>query len=229
MFRHILFPVDFSEQSRAVAPFVLSLARQFGSRVTLLNVIPPPPPVYSDMGTPFPIDFHYAEAESGLTHRLGQLACAELPRVEIDCAVEIGDAALEIADYADRTRADLIAMPTHGYGVFRRMLLGSTAAKVFHDADVPVWTSPHAPEPFHRARPQPKMILALDQTRETAGALAEETGAKLEVVSERDATGPAIRRLVLDKLVDLLVIGRTTLKAQAYDIVREAPCPVLSV
>src|ERR1019366_8795140 len=159
MFRHILFPVDFSERSRAAAPFTLSIARLFRSRVTLLNVIPLPPRVYSDMGTPFPIDFHYAEAESGLTHRLGQLACAELPRVEIECAVEIGDAAIEIADYADRARADLIAMPTHGYGAFRRMLIGSTTAKVFHDIEIPVWTSPHAPDPSHRAHPQPKVIL----------------------------------------------------------------------
>jgi universal stress protein A len=239
MFRHILFPVDFSESSRAAAPFVLSIAHQFSARVTLLNVIPPPPPVYSDMGTPYPIDFHYAEAESGLAHRLGQLACAELPRVAIECAVEIGDVAFEIADYADRAHADLIAMSTHGFGIFRRMLLGSTAAKVFHDTEIPVWTSPHAPEPFHRARPKPRLILALCQTGnddhvfETARELADETGAQLEVLPGGDATGPAlgsiIRRIALEKQVDLLVIDRSTLKGQAYEVVREAPCPVLAI
>jgi nucleotide-binding universal stress UspA family protein len=38
-------------------------------------------------------------------------------------------------------------MPTRGYGVFRRLLLGSVTAKVLHDADCPVWTGVH-PETF---------------------------------------------------------------------------------
>ena len=38
---------------------------------------------------------------------------------------------------------DLIMMPTHGYGPFRRFLLGSVTAKILHDATCPVWTSTH--------------------------------------------------------------------------------------
>ena len=40
-------------------------------------------------------------------------------------------------------KCDLIVMPTHGYGPFRRFLLGSVTAKVLHDAICPVWTGPH--------------------------------------------------------------------------------------
>jgi nucleotide-binding universal stress UspA family protein len=34
-------------------------------------------------------------------------------------------------------------MPTHGVGMYRRLILGSTTAKVLHDADCPVWTGAH--------------------------------------------------------------------------------------
>ena len=37
----------------------------------------------------------------------------------------------------------VILMPTHGYGPFRRFILGSNTAKVLHDADCPVWTGVH--------------------------------------------------------------------------------------
>jgi len=34
-------------------------------------------------------------------------------------------------------------MPTHGYGRFRRFLIGSTTSKVLHDLDCPVLTGAH--------------------------------------------------------------------------------------
>src|SRR6266700_8075747 len=51
-----------------------------------------------------------------------------------------------IADYAAKEKVDLIMMPTHGYGPFRRFLLGSVTAKALHDVDCPVWTSAHVAE-----------------------------------------------------------------------------------
>ena len=37
-------------------------------------------------------------------------------------------------------------MPTHGYGVFRRFLLGSVTSKVLHDLGCPVLTGAHLTE-----------------------------------------------------------------------------------
>ena len=38
-FRHILFPVDFSDRCRVVQPLVIAMARQFQAKLTLLHVI----------------------------------------------------------------------------------------------------------------------------------------------------------------------------------------------
>jgi hypothetical protein len=48
-----------------------------------------------------------------------------------------------IVEFAHNNNITLIAMPTHGYGLFRRFLLGSVTAKVLHDADCPIWTGVH--------------------------------------------------------------------------------------
>jgi nucleotide-binding universal stress UspA family protein len=56
------------------------------------------------------------------------------------------DPASDIQSAANAWNADLIMIPSHGLGTFRRMMLGSVAAKVLHDAACPVWTSVHAVE-----------------------------------------------------------------------------------
>jgi nucleotide-binding universal stress UspA family protein len=197
----ILFPVDFSERSRAVAPFVLSMALRHKASVVLMNVIQPAPPMYGGISggisggidAVYPAEMiDYTENRGILLKHLNEFAAAELPTVEINCVVDIGDPAFTIVDYAhDAANAiDLIAMPTHGYGVFRRALLGSVTAKVLHDAKMPVWMSAHAPEPSHRAHPQPRhIVVAIDpdqrarETLEAAIAIAKETAATVDIVT----------------------------------------------
>ena len=284
--RRILFPVDFSERSRAVAPFVLSIALRHKAAVVLINVIQPPPPMYGGMNTVYPETFDYTENRETLLANLNEFGAAELPKVEVSCVVDIGDPASIVIDYAHANGVDLIAMPTHGYGAFRRALLGSVTAKVLHDAKIPVWTSAHAPEASHRAHPQPRHILAaIDPDKgarevlDAAVVIAKESGATLDIVtavaegviapgmadadlegllitgtqevlaklqSEAGTTagivveigGPAkvVRDVALKKRADLVVVGRGSvhgllgrLRANSYAIIREAPCPVLSL
>src|SRR5512137_1080109 len=53
-FHNILFPADFSEQSKAFRPFVRLVARQFKAKLTLLHVVPIPVGIYADMGAVVP-------------------------------------------------------------------------------------------------------------------------------------------------------------------------------
>lgn len=283
--QRILFPVDFSERSRAAAPFVLSLARRYEAKVVLLHVFEPPPSIYGGMGVVYPEVYDFDDIRGDLLPRLTEFAAAELSKVHASCTVELGNIAAVITEYAETNQIDLLAMPTHGYGPFRRALLGSVTAKVLHDARVPVWTSAHAPEPSHRAHPRPRFILAAvdlqpesQHTLEAALQLGDEAGAQVEVfyvapegeispqpaesrmadliaragrersakvtlheaeadvVVDGGSIAQFIRRAALRQRTDLIVIGRgcirgglSRLRANAYNIIREAPCPVLSV
>jgi nucleotide-binding universal stress UspA family protein len=80
-------------------------------------------------------------------------------------------------------------MPTHGYGPFRQLLLGSVTAKVLHDVHVPVWTTAHTGEAPDRAHVDVRKILcAVDaspasiQLMRWAGGLCKNLRATLRLV-----------------------------------------------
>ncbi len=143
----ILFPVDFSDQSRAAASFVKAMAARFHAEVVLLNVMELPEVWYGageGVGfiPPFDVDQLRDEAEEKLEGYL----TAEFAGVKIRRILAEGDAAKQIVCHAKSLKASVIMMPTHGYGPYRSLLLGSVTAKVLHDADCPVWTGVHTPE-----------------------------------------------------------------------------------
>lgn len=283
-FKSILVPIEFSQRDEAAAPFVLSMAQRYQARVVLLHALLRPPPVFAEMSGIYPEAYDLKGAMETIRVDLRKFSEAQFPKVDVECLVELGDPAAIISEYASNQQMDLIAMPTHGYGTFRRTLLGSVTAKVLHDSTVPLWTAAHAPEPSHRAHPKPRVIVcALDmkpesrKTLEAAFELAKDAGAKLELLTVPGETVPpeaathhlqdllgqvastgaadiqdlpmqepggasgrvaeAVRHLALLKRADLVVIGRGSIRntglgrlfATSYDIIRESPCPVLSV
>jgi nucleotide-binding universal stress UspA family protein len=278
----VLLPVDFSERSTGAASYARALAGRFGSELILLHVVAPPP---VDLGGADVSGFMSEELFSSMADR----AAAELEIFEKDhlqgCAVRRvnlqGEPAVRIMELANSERVDLIIMPTHGFGMFRRFVLGSNTAKVLHDADCAVWTGVHMESPRRTAPVRFDSILAgVDLGPQSAkalawaAALASEYGAKLTVFHATaccpDTGGPKIdmrksaeaelRRLQasmnveFDLLVgsgepalllcdaalrvkaDVTVIGRGSaagvygrLRTNAYAIIRQSPCPVVSV
>src|SRR5271165_1486358 len=73
---------------------------------------------------------------------LDSFLAAEFPPGATQRILLSGDAATQIAEVARTGKFDLIVMPTHS-GRFRRMLLGSTTAKVLNDAACTVLTTQH--------------------------------------------------------------------------------------
>ena len=147
--KHILFPVDFSERCSAAAGRVAGMAAHFHAKVTMLHVMHLVPGWYNELS---------AEAYASLINTeaitLGRQAALDeyLRHPEELCRARRvlleGDPAGVITDFAAREKIDLIMMPTHGYGPFRRLLLGSVTAKVLHDAGCPVWTDIHAEQSY---------------------------------------------------------------------------------
>jgi nucleotide-binding universal stress UspA family protein len=130
--KKILFPVDFSDRCRGAIGYVEAMAARFDAELILLHVVEPPPGAVGleDMRDPPPDAFD---------RFLGD----DLKMFRVERIVMRGEAGAEIVGFAHTRRVDLIMMPTKGIGPFRRLILGSTAAKVLHDADCPVWTGVH--------------------------------------------------------------------------------------
>jgi nucleotide-binding universal stress UspA family protein len=187
--RNILLPVDFSERSQGAVRYAEALRARFGCRIHLLHVLPPPHYEFGAMevGGAVLEELFRSRAEQAQKD-LDRFLDAELPVGTVDRVLLEGDPAAKIVEYAHDQGADLIVMPTHGYGTFRRFILGSVTAKVLHDADCPVWTGvhleAHSVDEIHFRH----VVAALDLGPQSERALmwasrfAAETGAKLTVV-----------------------------------------------
>jgi nucleotide-binding universal stress UspA family protein len=283
----ILLPVDFSDRSVGAARYAATIARHFHSRVTLLHVLQPPHYEFAalEVGGPMLSEL-FANRTAQVRKELDEFAAAEFAGVETETVLVEGDPARSIVDHAHRQQVDLIIIPTHGYGPFRRFILGSVTAKVLHDADCPVWTGVHlehtpavASIPFHSILcavdlgPQSSRVLAwaaqmarafgaqlsivhavpcataqahpsdtawresvLRQAREEIDRLPADHPPGTEVLVEGGDPPAVVRALAEKRHADLLVIGRGSaagvfgrLRTNAYAIIRESPCPVVSV
>jgi len=125
-----------------MASYVKRAATLLGAKVSLMYVFDPAShngfELYLIRGSEEIAEEHQTIGRD----RLNSFLQAEFPISEHPRIVVAGDAAIQIAEVA-KNGFDLIIMPTHA-GIFRRMLIGSTTAKVLNDADCPVVTSRHA-------------------------------------------------------------------------------------
>jgi len=169
--RKILFPVDFSERSNAAAPHVAAMAQHFNATVTLMHVMEVPPPWYADLAASqieMLVDIDELKRETKII--LDGYLREEFENLNVERLVWDGDPARVIADFARDQDIDLIMMPSRGYGLFRRLLLGSVTAKVLHDAACPVWTDVHAERPDPRSGPR-SVLCAVDLRPESVPSI----------------------------------------------------------
>jgi len=185
--KHILFPIDFSQRCCQAAPVVHALASRFGAKITLLSAIPPIWQLGIGDGAGIPVDME--ELRRDLETRLNGTFVREFKGLTVQRIAEVGDPSEVITRFAHAEGVDLIMMPTHGYGPFRTLLLGSVTAKVLHDAECPVWTATHMEEkPSLRNKSDGNVLCAVDSTPQSvplmqwAAEYAKFTGATLRLV-----------------------------------------------
>lgn len=286
MFSKILAPVAFSKRCEGAAQYAEALACHFHSELVLLHVVAPVPTYWCPdavVMSPEVTDEAIEQSKAELDRFLGD----GLKGINVARVVKEGDPAQQIVDYAHTGNFDLIVMPTHGYGPFRRFLLGSVTAKVLHDAGCPVWTGPHMEEaPAYPRISFRRILCAIDlgphsrTVLEWAARFAGEYGADLDIVHaiptstvsvggfyfdpewrthvvneahdrinylrqglaikgevlvETGEVAHSVRAAADESHADLVVIGRSQagvlgrLRANAYAIIREAPCPVAAI
>jgi nucleotide-binding universal stress UspA family protein len=273
--KKILFPVDFSERCVSAGRMAEVFTGRFQAELTLLHVLQPL--TYNDI----PVD-----SASVAEQRLSSFMVDELRHFDVRRVLLEGDPAAKTIEYAHANNFDLIMLPTHGYGSFRRMIVGSVTEQVLRGATCPVWTGVHMENvPRLEDISFRRVLCAVDlgpqscPTATWANKFSAECGAELAFVhalpeakdkspfedesNQNDIIREATEKvkgvqactradgrvfIVADEVAngvcniasreraDLLVIGRGVhdnvvgrLRANAYSIIRQSPCPVVSV
>lgn len=136
-FQHLLVPVDFSPANDEALRHAVRFATTFGSQITLLHVIEPPP--YPEWGYAHLTRRDEAlklEARKKLDTLVTDLHCQGC-RVN-PARITTGDADTQIARVADELHPDLIILATHGHSALTQMFLGGTTERVVRHAPGPV-------------------------------------------------------------------------------------------
>jgi nucleotide-binding universal stress UspA family protein len=135
MFRHLLVPLDGTPMAEAVLPVAASLARQTGSRITLLHVIEKKVPTQVH-GKP-----HLTSASEAEEY-LNRIAADGFPpgtpvTVHVHTR-EVPDVAHSVVDHADELSPDLVVMCSHGGHGLREWFSGNIAQQVVRQGITPV-------------------------------------------------------------------------------------------
>ena len=186
--RNVIIPYDFSPSCRAAAPRAIRLADHFGAVWKLLHVVPP-----AHLGSPYEESAEWpptAEVQQKLENEVALLRLLDTESPGDRCVVLRGDPGECIEEYVRQADAPFVAMPTHGFGPFRRLLLGSVTAKVLHDLSCPVFTGAHIQNaPSSGEQGYQRVACALDLREHSEAVLrwaadfARSWGASLTVVN----------------------------------------------
>jgi nucleotide-binding universal stress UspA family protein len=282
----ILVPIDFSDRSRATAEHAVHMANRFQSNLILVHVKEPIAYQYAE--------YTFAPGAEAEINSHNQREMAELVKAvtlgrPIETLLLEGEPARRIETLIRERKVDLVMMATHGYGTFRRFIVGSVTAKVLHDTACPVFTGAHVPEvakvnpePYKRVAcaidlkegserilrwaadfakaweadllvlhaaptlevgenysqwfPENTRAMIVGHAKQEIEKLAATAGCKPEVRVETADVGQFVKDKLDKSDADVLVIGRSRdtgvlgrLRTHAYALIRESPCPVISV
>jgi len=143
MYRSILVVSDGSPLSEKAVKAGLRMARDFGAKVTALNVQPPyQPPIAGEVPAAFlhnPTEYDKLVREAS-TKILDEITeSAQALGVPCETITEFDHAVHKaIVRVAKSCRCDLIVMASHGHGGIKGLLLGSETTKVLNNCQIPV-------------------------------------------------------------------------------------------
>lgn len=137
----LLLPLDGSEAGEAAVSYVGELMNRLESEAILFGVVPEGQHIRTVGGPDFilypegQIEILKNEASEYLDKVHQRL---KRRRGEARVEVRVGDVAQEIIKFAQKAKANLIALSSHGHSGIERWVFGSTANKVVQASRVPV-------------------------------------------------------------------------------------------
>jgi len=145
-FRKILVPTDFSECSMKGLAYAKVLAKQFKSKLVLLNSVHFEYYVASDEYARYDLPRLMEYAEKAAREQMHELVeKTDWDGLEVETSLQTGHPGQQICDRAKDSDVDLIVTSTHGTTGFKHLLLGSVAEYVVRHAHCPVLVTPARP------------------------------------------------------------------------------------
>ncbi len=147
--KKILFPIDLTENSSKILPYVLSVSEKYGSTIYLLHVVPDLQKwakEYIAHTSPYTsLNLFKKEALEGAEKAMDRVCEEQLQSCpNFQRRVVSGDPATEILRITESEDIDLVIMGTHGRKGLEHFVMGSVAENVVKQSAVPVITiNPH--------------------------------------------------------------------------------------
>jgi nucleotide-binding universal stress UspA family protein len=138
-FKNILFPVDLSESSEKIAPYVQAVAEKFESKIHLLFVARVLD-YFASIYVPAPsITTMEKDIIEGAEKRIDEFVDQHFRDYSgTKATVVSGDATEQIINYIQSEGIDLVIMGTHGRKGLDKVIFGSVAERIVKTAPVPV-------------------------------------------------------------------------------------------
>jgi nucleotide-binding universal stress UspA family protein len=184
--KKILLPIDFPNTSFPVIHQAAMLAHHFHAEIVMLHVMSA-----QSHAAGVPLNGPKLAGWDMLTQVIKAARQSQDPSLETELEGLVvrsvlvdADPAQAIVQTAQREKASLIMMPSHGY-MFAQFLLGSVAAKVLNGTECPVWTAAHIEESLSQPFAIRNVLCAVDfrshshKTVSWAMQIATEFGARL--------------------------------------------------
>ncbi len=137
-FKKILFPVDLSEVSEKIVPYVLEFTKNLNAEVHLLYVVKKIryfSNIYIDQVSITSTEVAIGEGALKSLQEFREKYFADFPETKVK--VITGYPAEEIIKYAEIQRINLIIMGSHGRRGIEKVIIGSVADQVVKTAPVP--------------------------------------------------------------------------------------------
>lgn len=134
----ILLAADGSKYTKKALAFLATheaLAGEDGE-VVVLNVQAPMPPRVRSLVGAAAVNGYQAEEAAKVLAPIEKFLARK--GISFRCDWKAGEPAAQIVAAADKAKAHLIVMGTHGYGMLGRAVMGSVATRVTAESKVPV-------------------------------------------------------------------------------------------
>ena len=136
MFERIVVPLDGSRLSTQAITYAIEVGKRFEAEIILVRVIPSPVLAITDGESSDSEDVDNASYAKRYLMDWDQSLRSQ--GVKVSFEVTFGTPAKAIMQLSEAQQASLIVMMSHGYGSFKRAIMGSVADEIMHHSSIPV-------------------------------------------------------------------------------------------